>query len=513
VVGESWPAIEDHPPGLDRAYWRSVMSRANIAITAIVGVTCGILLATPAVRSYLHVASTAPAWLAATWPITVALVRRVGLERLPPPAPWLAMFFVHGIATGSSIGAASEVPFSAGWALLLVFPASWAFTFPQNRMLLATFMIVPPCARLVLAPHPTPSSLLYAAALGLLAAASLIVLSRQRIRLRAREDALLVGQTFGAPAADGAASLVTAMRVHDGLSGALMLAQTRAATSSDAETVAAAQAFGRKAKIILVGFTSGRSRDLEWLDELGNDFGLELELALRGHRIKHLSVDIHDVLVELLANQARHGEPGPVRLTVDARRSGTRIELQAVASRAPNGDGRGTRNLARRIAATGGMLRTSLRDGTAVISIDMRDGLGSRAWGTFVHATPPIVAYAWSGDGVVTIAMGVLSLVLIAVANASNRHVARDHAHKHRTMRAEIDRAAGPTLDQVRSELTTALASLDRALDAGDAPAIRDQLAQISTWMTTRLRALETPVSRADRAEAPQAPPVGGSSR
>jgi hypothetical protein len=478
----AWVEVEDDPPGFDGAYLKNLMTVTNVVVTAIVGVAAAIVLAQPTIRTAMHLGSLAPAWLAGTWPITVAITRRV-LGDAPRSSPLLVAFFVHGIAACGSFGAASTVTVSAGWTLLLVIPSSWAFAFPHNRALLVSLLLVPPIERALLAPRIDVSSIAYAGVLGIGAAASFIVLSRRRLRLRAQEARRLEGARLGASRSDDAAAFLAAMRVHDGLSGALMLAQTKAASGSALE---AARAFVDKARLVMASWN-----------------------------IEGASAEVQDIVIELIANEARHGG-GVARPRVTVGRTRTRIELQVQAPSAPRGNGRGTRNLARRVAASGGRIRMAEKAGFTTTTIEIPHGLGSRVEGTLVHAAPPIVTYLWSGDLVVVGVMGALAIVLIIVANVVNSNVARAHDERHGAMREQIEVAARPTLARVRDDLRERLGCIESAIGTGRADDVRTQLDECSRWMQALLRSLEaaevsSQISRASPGEALPVPLAGGS--
>jgi len=483
-----------------------MMTRATIALTAIVCGGAALAFAQPAVREYLGLVGVAPAWLCATYPVTAAATRTIPIAALRSTHPLLIFFFVHAVATAGALGAASAADFGAGWTLLLVLPASWGALFPDHRGLLAAMLIVPPLERAALGAGPSAASIGYAAAMGLATAASFVVCSRRALWLRARNEAALAHQGLGANAAAAAGARLAAMRLHDGLSGALVLAHARAARGDDREALEAARTFARHGRRVL-DERDAASTDLRgWLAELVQHLGIEVEIELAATEV---SADVRELLVELLANQARHGAAAPVRLALSSDRDRVRIELAAPRVARPHRDGRGTRNLERRIAARGGA-REIVDDADqrrTVIAIP-------HVWQPFrgepiVHAMVPLVAWG-SGAGVwfvvSTCAYAGMSILL---AVQQNRRVAAELHTRRNDARARSDHASRPALGHARAELAPRIDRLERAADEGRADAVRATFDELRSRLSALLLELETaadePLSRGDRDVAPPA--------
>ena len=270
-VERSWLSAERDPAGIDLAVWRTSNTFTNWCLATILAGALAVVVHGPGVR-WFHLAGPAAAVLFGTWPITVGFMWWLD-ERLhgPPYQPLLAIVLVHGVALFAALGACSQDDFGPGWAAFLLLGPCWGHLFPSNRIILVATLTIPLVERALFVPGASSRSFAFAAAFGFGVAISFWTFSARRLRARADEQRRLAREAFGAASGEEAAAWLTSMRLHDGLSGLLMLAHARAARGSDREALVAAGSFAQHARIILATFTpQGRATT----DDLRHDLEL-----------------------------------------------------------------------------------------------------------------------------------------------------------------------------------------------------------------------------------------------
>ncbi|HTJ81914.1 MAG TPA: hypothetical protein VL400_09315, partial [Polyangiaceae bacterium] len=487
-------------PGVDVELLRTSLTTINLAAGFVLSGALAWLIGTAPGQRWFHLDGSGPAWLFAAWPMSLVLLR-YAQARMSGAAfqRVLGAVLVHGAALFAVLGAASRDELGPGWGLFLLLPPCWGHLFPNNRALALAILLVAPIERYLFAPEPSARSIGYAAIAGVVVAGAYWVFSHRRLRTRERMRRELARCTLGAASADDAAALLAAMRLHDGLSGLLTLACARAASGEDAETLAAARSFAPHARSMIATF--GRTGDVAldlgaFLQDFATRVDLALEVDLRGDRTREGPGDLREILVELLANQARHGAGGSAKLSIRFKRGWVTASLCGQRGPTKGAAGRGLRNVALRAEAAGGRMREERRDGAIVTLLELP--VESASWRRsllviegLVHLGAPVSAWLCGGDAPVVALIAAVSVVLAAVQIAAALRIGADRIRAEAAVRAGIEGASGPARELVATELGGAIDRLEDAAARGAADAARASLRALAEVVEDLLFALE----------------------
>jgi hypothetical protein len=496
------------PPGVSLESVRQATTWPQWAAASVLGVGMGLGLLHPTVARMVDLASPVPIVLLLGFPAVSAVFCALA-ERLfrEPRLGWLApVFMVYTVAACASAGACARPPLSVAYAFTLLLPAGWGSLFPGHVAVVTSLVAVPPLLRAATVPGATPRSVAVAAGVGAVTAAIFWVLSL-RFRAQQRAEARRVARlALGAASSDAAADRWTALRLHDGLSGALMLARVRVAAGAPgaAETARAAARHARALCGGGDGAARGAPADAAALAaELGafaGSVGLAARLDVAGAGVD-ASVwrELREILLETLGNHGRHGDERALAVRVRARRGGVQVRV-AAAGRTPLGGaaGRGRRNLELRVAALGGRVRWDTRPDGWVMRLELPGAEPERrfplsAWivEALLLSSLPVLGWAGTGSVVVTAVFGAVAALMTAMVV---RNLSEDERHRDErvaAVRAEIDAAAPRAVALVREALLPLVERLEAALAAGDGEGTRVAVAALAGRLEDLLWALE----------------------
>jgi hypothetical protein len=488
---------------LDARFLRAALSWWRWAGATLLCAAFVLAQAFPTVRAALALESALPAWLFGAWPLTYAaavqarerLVRR-GFSLLR------AICIVHGVAVMACLGACSVLEISAAYALLLLLPACWGQLFPKSGLVLASLVFAPLALRLAAVASASPRSLLVAAVVGILVGGLYWAFSRRRVAIQALERRANLREALGTRSATEAASLLTAMRLHEGLSGALALARVRAEQGSSEATVDVGRTLAHQtratfARLLADPSTSDLGAELaRFAEQVG--VRLELELSARVDASDPVGRDLLELLLELIANQARHGAKADlaVMVRVTPRKLLARVHASGAGPN-PARAGRGLRNIALRVAARGGSLtRGDTPDGWMIaIALPRSPGWRPSLWliELLLHGAPPMVAWLQTRDPIVTLILALPSAFLAFVQVANGQRVVAVLERHRRAEEAEITAASHPSRRLVGEALRPGLEALERAVAGRDADGVRAALLDLEQRFVDLIWAFEAP--------------------
>ncbi len=418
----------------------------------------------PSIAPHLALASRAPIVMLAMWPLAYGILNIFGARlfveaRLLPLRVALIWF---AAATMGAVGACSRLDVSPGYGLLLVIPPCWGHLFTANRHLTAALALSPVLLRLGTVPDPSRNSIWAALGIGAIVALSFELFSWRRIQRRRREAQQLMAEARGAGTVEQAADRLTAMRLHDRLSGVLMLAEARGDDNPQIARLVVEQA-----RIALGGWKRAPVHGAECARELtalARSLGLSAEVTMAGPDPRSVAWgELYELLVELVANHARHGRERALSIALSLRRGSVQARVPAPAGAA---GGRGRRNLVSRIDALDGTLR--FRGSEAHISLPAVDVAPPRFVVLWImeFLTHVAVLLVLARGGITVVAsFGALSAVLAVINVFDMRLDRQQHAARVSALRAQIGAAAPIAIERTRSTLEPLVARIEHAAE------------------------------------------------
>jgi hypothetical protein len=461
------------------------------------------LLEIPASARELAITTRVPFVIIALWPVVFAIWLRLGTAqfvdaRLKPASAAVLLFMPTMFAT---LGACSDRSVSPAYAIMLLMPPGWGHLFPANRTMALSIALSPPLLRALTVPHASARSIAVAALIGASVTAAFLTFGWRRRAVRRRERRALLREALGAPDAKDGASRWAALRLHDRLSGVLFLAQARATIDDAGEVV-------KQGRIAL-----GLDRDdaplsahalAGALQTFAPQVGVALTIAVTtaDDVARPAWRELHDLLVEQIANHARHGERGAaMRVTLERVRDEARVRLD-VEGPSPLGSSgrRGRRNLKLRVEALGGDLswRPRRRSWTLEIGVPIGEPRLRGSWWiveALAIAAMPIVGWVAFGGGAVALFFMAMTLWFGTVHILDLRNYGAAFERRRADLRAEIADAVPQALDSARAALEPQLSSVERAATAHDETAYREAIDTLATALGAELARLEAPTS------------------
>lgn len=458
----------------------------------------------PSTAPQLALVSPLPIALLLLWPIGygVMVVAGPALFRDPRGAIPRTVCLVHAGATIASVGACSSLDVSPAYGLLLLAPPCWGHLFPGNRTLTASLALAPVALRALTVPEATPSSLGVAAVMGGASALAFLVFSWRRLSHRGRERRRRAAEASGASSVEQAADRWVARRLHDRLSGVLMLAQAR----GEGASVELARGVVAQARAALDAPEHRPIRGIDCaaaLREAASALHLAADVRVCGAPEPSLAwSELLDLVIELAANHARHGSDPALSVELALRGGAVHARVAGRSSWAREDAGRGRRNLALRAAALDGSCRWDLaaHEWTVQVSLQAPDTSAPRRVGLFVvelgaHAAALVLLTRAGTTTALAFTAMTAALTLLNVWDVRRDRQAGD-AHLA-ALRARIAAAVPRAVGQTRAALGPLVDALERA---GDDPAGRRvAIESLARGLGATLAALE--------AAAPSAPP------
>lgn len=462
------------------------------ALGQATAVCVGLAAAHPHVSPHLALASDVPFYLIAGWPLGYAIfvVLQARLFTDPRFAALRTALIVYTVAILASFGACSRLDVSPGYGILLLFPPCLGHIFVNNRTMLASFAIAPLALRALTVPDASWESFGLAAAMGAASAFAFAVFSIRRVEDRRREARRRRAATYGAASLEYAADRRLAGRLHDQLSGVLMLARARDGSLDDELTrLVISQA---RCALACAPRAIDPERCAAELRTIARSLGVDADIRTSARDPSTAWSELFELLVELVANHARHGSDRALSIELAFRGGAVRaIVGSRSASPTSAASGRGRRNLTTRATAWGGVVRWRERRGGWSVEIALPT----------TDASPPWFAYLWIAEiamhalsalllaqaGLIAaIAFGVLSF-LLAIVNAVDLRIDRLlQDRRHAALRARIAALEPDAIERTRATLDPLVDELERA-PPGDrgatiarlARALGDQLAHL----------------------------------
>ncbi len=459
------------------------------------------MMIVPAIGGHLALASWLPVILFAAWPLAYGVLMVFGArlfldDRLRPVQ---YAFCAYAVAAVSSIAACSSLTVSPAYVALLWIPPCWGHLFPGNRAIAWSLVASPVVIRAATVPGASPASLAIALVIGAAVCAAYLVFSWRRFLVRARRRRELAAEALGAASVAGAGDRWTALRLHDSLSGVVMLARARGGDPALASLVV------ERARQTLADTPRGApmrpAEVADGLRALGAALSLEVGVVVRSpDRASAAWRELHDLLVELVSNHARHGRGAlSIRLAMTAGIARVRVGAASTSPLAAP-EGRGRRGLALRVDALGGVIRWRTTDEgwsvtIAVPALDAPPGLRATMRAIEVVAHGVALGLAATTSLAVVAVLGSVTAVLGAIQAIDLRRDRADHAARRAAVRAAIDDAATAAIERSRATLAPLIDALERA----DGAERRDAIARLATTIHELMANLEA-VSGEDRA-------------
>lgn len=434
------------------------------------------------------------------WAAAATLAAALGPRALHHRSFWFvrAGFFASAIALLASFGAFARAPLNGGWAALLLLPPCWAQLVPRRLEMFVLLVLVPPACR---AAYSTDvAGVVVAFVAGLTAALLYGLFSVRAASLRAHERAALACARFGAAGPEEAGALLVAMRVHDGLSGGVALARARAIGGAplDGAQVLAIRGRATLASLETTPTSCPRVLGAE-LRRFAAILGAQAEVVFVGEAGEGpLWADARDIVVEILANHARHGSKSELRLTLDARSHEIAITASGggPAPSSAEGRGRGLRNVGLRVAARGGSAYLARTESgwTLRVALPARPpSLHARLWWleALAHAAPPLVAWVIEREPAFPLLLGATSVLLLLFQIANSRGAGRAGDAAEDQVARAVERAAEPQSSRAHSALLPVVDAAERALAARDSDEARAAIASSVEVVEALLAELE----------------------
>ena len=468
-----------------------------------------VLVHHPVTARYFALGSWLPSMLVAAWPLAYGAVVVSG-ERLFTDARlrWVRTgILLYAPALLASFGACSSLELSPAYGLLLLSPPCWGHLFARNATVTASLAVSPLVLRMLTVPEATVSSHLAALAIGLGTAGLFQLFSWRRAARRRREARQRLAELDDASGLDHAASRWVARRLHDRVSGALMLAEARGQEAS-AELAARVVEETRAA----LDHTSWRPMTgaacAASIRDAARALGLAVQVDVRAQTGASFAWTVLlELLVELLGNQTRHGEAGgSVEIHVAQRAGAVRARVRGRPGFGAAAVGRGRRNLRLRVAALDGTCRARVRRHawTVSIALPVFERARPRQLALFVIELAayavPLAILAHAGP-LLALSFAPVCLVLIWVNAADMVRDRRLQEHRLAELRLSIARAVPAAAGRADAILRPALLALERAKDSSTERA--RAIAALAVALTVALERLEHPLESASEETAP----------
>lgn len=407
------------------------------------------------------------------------------------------MLYLSSFAAPSSIAAPST------WAFLAMGGVVRGLTgYSVDRSFVAVVFASGLGFHLLTAPQWTPLSVA-AATLATIFACLAGVLGERMIRHALDLEARATSADHLAQEARGEARrLAAAMSLHDGLSGLVFGVRTKLDGASDSASIKpSVVGLIQRTRELLAPF--GVSLDVEHtLRELASlyDVPITIEGQL-GADLRRLEArDLAFAAIEMTTNALRHHHPRRVivRLASSPERL---VEVESLegdaAPQTESKAGRGSRHLALRAQAWGGVYTQSRKETTSHARVAWTPAAQRRGPGWLAIATPLSASLffgvLWLGDPD-PLAMGfVVVCVLLSAAmvglgarslNSTKARIERSEGEREQSLDETMAMAHSAKLDE-------ALDALARTLDTQDRDALRAQLASFTSALQSLMATLE----------------------
>lgn len=476
--------------GVDPTFARVVFSPLNLLVGSLATLALSAYGLTEPGRAAIGLDGSAPLALLATWPLTYGYAVAKGRAFVDEPRlEGLRVFTMgHAVAATMALAAASRAPFSPFWAAPFLILPCWAQAFPGPRYTALALAALP--LRWLLASEPTPGSLAFAGGVSVLCGALHAALAAKRrweAARAARRDAITA---LGAESAEGAAAMATAMDLHDGLSGLVLLCRARARAGALRET----EQLVRESRAFLATFGGGAPRDAVALRRLAATLGVELTLAERGEAVpRELRAQALALAGELVANEARHGSEKRLTLDLDATPRALRLSAQGSPFRAASG-GRGLANLSRRVAALGGRVRTDHARGAAVFDLTLprpERSVWISLWALelVVHLLPAVIVWRTSRSlaAAAVVAAAAAGVAALQIANA--QRAGRSLSRREAARRDQVALASAPHRRMAVQALDRAIVAVEQACDEQALKLAIEELGAVLAELLAKLEA------------------------
>ncbi|MFO0639936.1 MAG: hypothetical protein U0183_12040 [Polyangiaceae bacterium] len=440
--------------------------------------------------------------LHAVWVVTVTREGTLAPERLN--APGLAWFRTVYCITMIALAAAIPVGLADTRNPTWVFGVFAGFVLAQtgahrHPMLVASTALVP-AVEVVLVHGWEAERLAIALVAGALASVSLFGCGALHARKVRRDEARLAHDGELAERKEQVAQLATAMALHDGLSGLMLVARTRVADATRVEeALPIVKRLLENAERVL-GNTKPTTIDdfAQTVEELRALFEADVTLRVDGAvplLSRELVASLLDVAHEGAVNALKAGST-KVSIRLSSTRGEVRMEVVANPGdplRPSSGRGRGLRYT---------FLRSTLRRGTAGLE---STGEGTRLWATWptretgvlevaVLALPfPLmgVALVFLSHAIVSVVAVLLIAAVVAGLGAAERGAQLDR----RESRAYLDELARTETHEAlvlsRERLGPGIAAVRRAVTERDLEALDAALGTMSRGLSALIRELE----------------------
>lgn len=438
-------------------------------------------------------------------------------DRLNAPAyaGFRSLYCVAMLGVAAAIPAGLADARNPAWVFGIFAGFVLAQTGAEKHPVFVTTMALVPVAEVVFVHGWEGGRLAIALVAGLLASVSLLGCGALHARKARRDEARIAHEGELAERKEQIAQLATAMALHDGLSGLMLVARTRVADAARLdEALPIVKRLLDNAERIL-GNTKPTTIDdfARTVEELRALFEADVTLRVDG-AVPLLSGE----LVASLLDVAHEGAVNALKTgsrTVAVRLSATRGEarMEVLASpgdplRPSSGRGRGLRYA---------FLRSHLRRGTAGLETT---GEGTRLWATWptretrlLEIATLAVPFSLMAGALLFLSHAVTSVVsvIVVTAIAAALGVAeRVTQLDHRATRAyldELDRAeTHEALMLSRERLGPGIAAVRRAVTERDLPALGAALARMSEGLSALIRELEGDTAPLRDEAAPHSP-------
>lgn len=460
---------------------RAALVPSAIAATLVVGLVCSPWGERTTGCRHVWILAISAVWLACEALFTLG----VSYERYIASRALRTFEALRAIAFCSVFGAASVSPASPAYVLALVASSSGGLLLLHRNPVVVVAAFVMPVLIRALA---IGDGLLVAAGVGVMCGATLLLTGRQHERDHLLREAFDEESRRLAARRDAAGGLAAAMALHDGLSGAVLVLQTRLATVTELDGTLLAR-FAQRARSVL---SAGADRGVEALDELLRH-GCRLEIAVAAAQLPiDEQRDIADIGWETAMNASRAGGRDII-VTVEVTDEIVRVRCDAQnVSEARSGGGRGLRYAQLRTAWRGGAIRFT-KDTTSHFEA---------YWPRRTKPPRTTTRFELFETGLILVGGGLLALVtsnygplwLVLLAGAAELMVflmTRGNVRKLNDSVRTLERAA---LDfdahyaRIGAGLTAALSAIEHAADL---PSARDAVNAFADALSSAMAFLE----------------------
>jgi hypothetical protein len=279
---------------------------------------------------------------------------------------WLRIvdFFLNpGPAVMVAATASAEFPIAA--LIMLAYAIVLPAQHPRNVVAWTNLIWMPLLIRWIFVPHSSGYSFIFLFAVGVASAALYLVNSHYIDRFRAVRQVIAARKDRLTEATAAQHSLRVAMSLHDGLSGLAAVAEHRWKTAPNTpQTTESLATLHRRLLLEIDGVKDSVASRVKDLTTASDSVGVSLQSMPKLSAWDAVSAeDLLDMLGELVSNCGQHGKNLPSAGVITVDNDHANIDIKTPMPAGFSAKGRGLRNVANRIANSGGSMSVATGGG------------------------------------------------------------------------------------------------------------------------------------------------------